>query len=197
MAGFNLLKLLQHFQSAACRIWGTLEWQAVGRGISSLPFINIPRHSLRSSHFTLGSWFVWAFIWLKKNNSLIMCQVMYFLHFSSCLYRKNVYLKDSRQEDVHMCRIFTCMLTEHQGFQGIKNLPTGKINVDLYRWNTHTQIRMKNPISNFLQIPFQVPAIIITLTINPTCSFWLLMTQSPTQRWENKGTRIGVLRCQS
>lgn len=84
-----------------------------------------------------------------------------------------------------MGRISTCVLTEQRcspGFQGVKKVPSDKINVDIRYWNTQTQLRMKNHINNSLQILFQVPVIIITFTINPNCSFWLLLTLSPTQR---------------
>lgn len=54
---------------AACRAGG--HWNDKLWAEASLPFINIPRHSLSSSHFTLGSWSGWAFIWFKKKNSAI------------------------------------------------------------------------------------------------------------------------------
>lgn len=77
-----------------------------------------------------------------------------------CIYVQNIHLRINRANVVF------------QGFQGTKNLPTGKINIGIPYWNTHTQIRKekKNHISNSLQILFQVPTTNFMFTI-PAYSF--------------------------
>ena len=100
---------------------------------------------------------------------------------------------------VYMCRRVTCVWTEQCYFPGASG------NKDFTHWqNKHrymllehmyTNQKRKRHIKNSLQILSQVPTIIIMFTIRSAYSFWLLMTDSPTQTWENNGTRTFVLRC--
>ena len=141
MAGLNLLKDLQGcFGSTACKArgpWNDKLWAEV-----SLPCINIPRHSLRNSHFILGNWFVWTFIWFKKNNSLIICQVMCFYISAPAFIEKYVYLQKSRDKELCLCTEYSPACQQRNAvFQGIENLPIDGIEAGVCYWNTHAHIR--------------------------------------------------------